>query len=168
MQHLSEGFDFYDALPNLPGKGILVEFAFWFHDFAYDPTSNTNEGESAVLADYLLEDAGVPSDISYDSARLIFDTSHKKIVVGTEGRLLADIDLWILGAPWDRFAEYEGQIREEYFFVPEDQFRAGRIAVLKHLLPPKKRHIYYTPEIRELLEDQACSNIERSIVALEK
>ena len=42
-----------------------------------------------------------------------------------------DADLWILSAPQERFDAYCAQVREEYAFVPQDAYRAGRTAVLR-------------------------------------
>ena len=39
-----------------------------------------------------------------------------------------------LAAPPDRYARYAAAVREEYAFVPDEQFRAGRSAVLRSLL----------------------------------
>ena len=51
--------------------------------------------------------------------------------MATDEVLLIDVDLSILGAEAQRFAQYEQQIRAEYAFVPEDLFRTtdGRLLV---------------------------------------
>ena len=43
-------------------------------------------------------------------------------------------DLAILADSAERYAAYARAVREEYAFVPQELFRAGRAAVLQHLL----------------------------------
>ena len=70
-----------------------------------------------------------------DIARLVGLTSHTDPTPDPSGRLLCDIDLAILGSEPETFDTYDRQIREEYAWVPEPEFRAARAAVLASLLP---------------------------------
>ncbi|MDR1227743.1 MAG: hypothetical protein LBK55_01790 [Azoarcus sp.] len=58
-------------------------------------------------------------------------------------------DIGILGAPSARFAEYEGQIRREYAFVPDDVYNARRSAVLEHFAArdPLFRTVHFHNEL---------------------
>ena len=75
--------------------------------------------------------------------------------------LLQDIDLSILGADAELYDRYEGWIRQEYDFVPEEAFRKGRGAVLKGFLD--QGVIYHTAELRERLEVLARDNLSRAL-----
>lgn len=75
-------------------------------------------------------------------------------------QVLVDIDLSILGASEERFAEYEQQIRSEYSFVPGWLFRRKRRSILKSFLG--RNHIYSTPHFHSLLEIKARQNLHRA------
>ena len=51
-----------------------------------------------------------------------------------DGQVLCDADLAILAAPPSGYTAYTAAVRQEYAFVPDDAFRAGRGAVLRQLL----------------------------------
>jgi len=78
--------------------------------------------------------------------------------------LLQDIDLSILGADAELYDRYEGWIRQEYEFVPEEAFRKGRSAVLQSFLDQDV--IYHTIELRERLEVSARDNLSRALAKL--
>ena len=80
-----------------------------------------------------------------------------------DARLIADIDLAILGADADEFDCYEAAIRREYAAVPPETFRAGRTAILRRFL--NRRAIYSTDEFRSLYEARARTNLARSVAA---
>ena len=54
-----------------------------------------------------------------------------------------DADLWILGAPPDRFDQYCRQVRDEYAWVPDADYAAGRAAVLMPFAASDR--LYLTP-----------------------
>ena len=72
---------------------------------------------------------------------------------------MVDADLSILGAPPDEFDRYEGQIRREYAFVPEAEWRERRPRILRRFLD--RPRIFETPEFARL-EAPARSNLSRS------
>ena len=63
----------------------------------------------------------------------------------------------ILGASAERYAEFELQIRAEYWWVPTGMYRRQRAAVLKSFV--QRSSIYATHEFREQYERQARNNI---------
>lgn len=70
---------------------------------------------------------------------------------------LQDIDLHILGAPAERYAEYEAQIRREYRFVPKRLFRGRRARLLRARL--ESEALYHTAWFREHFESPARRNL---------
>ncbi|WP_446010599.1 HD domain-containing protein [Candidatus Electrothrix sp.] len=81
--------------------------------------------------------------------------------------LMADIDLSILGTLGTQshlFEQYDADIRREYAWVPEQQFRQGRVQVLKSFLEREK--IYTTACFSEQYEEQARVNLRRKIEQL--
>jgi predicted metal-dependent HD superfamily phosphohydrolase len=78
--------------------------------------------------------------------------------------VLVDVDLWILGAAEERFEEYEGQVREEYGWVPGPIYRRKRRAILESFV--SRPTIYSTGRFIERYERQARANLARSIARL--
>jgi predicted metal-dependent HD superfamily phosphohydrolase len=50
------------------------------------------------------------------------------------GAVLCDADLAVLAGPPDAYAAYASAVREEYAHLSDEEFTAGRIAVLERLL----------------------------------
>ncbi len=141
-----------------------VELAIWFHDAIYDPRSKTNEVDSAdyfgdVLNNHLSE------ILLTDVKRLISatDPGHPRSGDPYED-LLIDIDLSILGAGEDAYERYSAAIRQEYDFVPWNDFAMGRTSVLERFL---QQPIYATAQF-EHLDEKARANIRREIEFLSK
>ena len=98
---------------------------------------------------------------------LIMATQHHTVTEDdTDGQLLLDIDLAILGQETARFNEYEQQIRQEYAWVSEQDFKSGRAAVLQSFL--QREWIYQTDYFRGRLEQQARLNIQTALVSLDR
>jgi predicted metal-dependent HD superfamily phosphohydrolase len=88
-------------------------------------------------------------------------TCHTALPTSPDAALLVDIDLGILGASDARFAEYRGQIRAEYAWVPADIYHVKRRAVLQSF--SRREHIYTTPTLRQCLEHVARAHLAAAI-----
>ncbi len=91
-------------------------------------------------------------------------TRHDCTPSGTDAALLVDVDLAILGAAPLRFSEYERQIREEYSWVPFDDYRTARARILAAFLDG--RASVYTTASFQHLEPQARVNLSDSLLSL--
>lgn len=146
--------------------------AAFFHDVVYDSRRSDNEEQSAAHADTVLRDLGVPEDARRRIGELILLTQHSTPPADAEGSLkqdidaclLLDADLAILGAPPPDYDRYAAQVRQEYAWVPEAEFRSGRAAVLRQFLV--RPRLFHTNLFLDL-EDQARSNLAREISMLE-
>jgi predicted metal-dependent HD superfamily phosphohydrolase len=154
-------FDAVQRSCDAPGQ---VEAALWYHDAIYDTHALDNEARSADWARSVLAEAGVPPSTIEAVAHLILITAHNRVPETHDARVLLDIDLSILGAPAATFDAYEREIRSEYQWVPEAQYRTARAGILQSFLD--RSHIYATPEFAERLEQRARANLRRSIEAL--
>ncbi|GAA3009277.1 metal-dependent phosphohydrolase [Streptosporangium longisporum] len=133
--HLEAVLAGVDALAGHAEHPDLVRMAAWFHDAVYDPRNADNEERSARLAERALPEAGLSPEAVATVARLVrLTVTHDPTPDDTDGAVLCDADLAILGAPEEVYAAYAAAVREEYAFVPEEAFRAGRAAVLRSLL----------------------------------
>ncbi len=143
----------------------VLELAVWWHDAVYDPTRSDNEERSAELAERDLVALGEPEEVRAEVARLVRLTKGHEVEADDRlGAVLVSIDLSILGAAPDDYDRYAAQVREEYGFVPDDAFRAGRAAVLRRFLDAGA--IYPDAAFGARHEAPARANIARELAAL--
>ncbi len=140
-----------------------VEATIWFHDAVYDPRAADNEQKSAAWAKEALGESRA-EEAADRVASLIMLTRHGAEPDSRDGELLLDIDLSVLGRDPDMFAVYDAQIRKEYAWVPESDYRRGRAAVLEQFL--SRSSIFRTPLFRERFEFQARRNLQAVVAAL--
>jgi predicted metal-dependent HD superfamily phosphohydrolase len=160
-QHLRECLTLFNEHIKLAQEPAEIEMALWFHDAIYDvkATGSKNEDQSADWAEDELRKAGVAPERISRIKDHILATKHSALPKGVDQQLLVDIDLAILGAQPERFAEYEQQVRQEYRHVPGLIFNWKRKQILKEFLA--RSPIYVTPELRERFEEQARINLAR-------
>jgi predicted metal-dependent HD superfamily phosphohydrolase len=161
VKHLEECFSYFDRSWHLAEFPAEVELALWFHDAIYDTHNKDSEERSAYWAEDVLRESGAKPEVVTRVRELVLATKHDAKPMGADACLLVDIDLSILGAPTERFDEYEAQVRQEYHWVPEVQFRDGRQKILRALLA--RGNIYSTELFRSWLEANAKSNLKRSL-----
>lgn len=153
LQHLEECFARFDEIAELAEHPADVELAIWFHDAIYDPHRSDNEQRSADWARSSTGNANVHA--------LVMATRHQAIPRSLDEKVLIDVDLWILGAPPERFDEYEKQVREEYGWVPGLIYRRKRRAILESFVA--RPAIYRTERFIQRYEAQARANLARSL-----
>jgi predicted metal-dependent HD superfamily phosphohydrolase len=144
---------------------ILVRLAAWFHDAVYAIPAGqvSNEEASARLALRELSRVGLEQEDLNQVARLVRLTeTHVPGPRDPEGELLCDADLAILASDPSDYADYVAGVREEYAQLPEEEFLAGRLAVLTELAD---REIFRTAKGRQLT-DAARANLAAEIVAV--
>lgn len=163
IQHLSECLAAFEQGSSLAIHPAEIEVALWFHDAIYDVKRSDNEERSARWAESELEAAGVPREIAQRVSSLVLVTKHTAVPTLPDEQVLVDIDLGILGASEQRFAEYERQIRDEYAFVPGFFFRRKRRVILRSFLD--RPRIYSTAHFHGALEQAARSNLRRAVGA---
>jgi predicted metal-dependent HD superfamily phosphohydrolase len=142
-----------------------VRLAAWFHDIVYDPRRTDNEIASAEFAATTLTDLGLDKEHMAEVVRLIWlTTNHGVDPDDRDGALICDADLAILASSPADYAAYSLAIRAEYQHVPDDAFRAGRIAVLSQLLDLPR--LYHLPAHVDGWEARARANVAGEISAL--
>ncbi len=163
-RHLTEVLDRLDELADAGTSfdRVPVGLAAWFHDGVYDGRPEA-EDRSAVWAETAL--AGHDADLVAEVARLVRLTeTHRPAEDDLNGGALSDADLAILAATPTRYAEYVADVRREYAHVSDDDFRAGRAAVLSDLLA--KPQLFHTAHARERWEPTARANVEAELSRL--
>ncbi|MFD9070047.1 HD domain-containing protein [Streptomyces lasiicapitis] len=133
--HLTAVLTHVDTLQAYADDPQLVRLAAWFHDAVYAPDRSENEERSARLAERALPESGLTPEATAEVARLVrLTVTHDPADGDRNGEVLCDADLAILAAEPDAYAAYAAAVREEYAFVPDEAFRAGRADVLRQLL----------------------------------
>jgi predicted metal-dependent HD superfamily phosphohydrolase len=164
LQHLGECFEKLEEVRALAEHPAEIELALWFHDAIYDTKRRDNEKKSADWARASASAAGVATDACTRIHALVMATRHKAVPSGRDAEILVDVDLSILGAAPQRFDEYERQVRQEYAWVPDFLYRRERRKILKDFFA--RPRIFSTRGFRDRYEQQARSNIERSLARL--
>jgi len=137
-----------------------IEFSIWFHDVIYDTHRADNEEKSAAIAVDYLKQHQLSADIVHRVEQMIIATkTHNPST--PDCALLIDVDLSILGTKPETFEYFDSQIRKEYEWVPDADFRQGRIAVLKSFLD--RASIFHTEYFCHKYEKQAKQNLLRKI-----
>lgn len=157
QQHLAECLAHFDAAWQQAQRPGEVAVALWFHDAIYDIKAKDNELRSAQWAVQALKDCGATDETCQRVHALIMATCHSAAPTGADAKLLVDIDLAILGASSERFAEYDAQVAAEYAWVPRLVYRFKRKQVLNSFL--QRDAIYLTPHFHQRLEAQARCNL---------
>ncbi|HZM81033.1 MAG TPA: hypothetical protein VFC19_35365 [Candidatus Limnocylindrales bacterium] len=140
----------------------IIRLAVWGHDAIYDPRSRANEERSALLLTHLLHRCRIPPRVRDEAARLVRLTKGHAVEPGDErGMALADADLNVLTRPWPSYLSYVDAVRREYAHVGDEQWRAGRAAILRGLLDlPAMFHLHPGRE------EPARANINRELSQL--
>ena len=160
-QHLDECFAWLDGARPLADHLHEVELALWFHDAVYHVRMQDNEERSASWLQSAATKAGLSGTVIGRLRALILATKHNSPPSTQDAALLVDVDLAILGAPVERFDEYERQVRDEYAWVPDVLFRRKRREILEAFLV--RPYLYSTEHFRASLESAARANLARSI-----
>ena len=157
--HLLSVLESLDLLtePADPPRTVLL--AAWFHDAVYQGIPLQDEEESARLAEDRLSDAGLPDADVAEVARLVRLTGdHRPEAGDSDGALLCDADLSVLGGDPDEYARYLAAVRKDYAHVGDADFAAGRAAVVRRLL--ELDPLFHTGRAKELWLDAAQRNLE--------
>ena len=161
LQHLSEAFaGLAPVLAHCQQPGA-VELAMWFHDAVYDPKAKDNEKKSASWASRVLREQGASAEVIALVQQFIMDTQHHAQPQLPDAQILVDVDLSILAASAERFAEYEQQVRAEYSWVPQFLYSYKRREILQTFL--ERESIFSTDYFRERIEAAARRNLTEAL-----
>jgi predicted metal-dependent HD superfamily phosphohydrolase len=155
-EHLRAVLGHLDWLGEPPPSATLAAF---YHDAVYRPQAGDNEAASADLAHSTLHRLSLHPDLVSEVVRLVLITAHHAPRPDDRtGALLCDADLAVLGGRPDAYARYRDAVRDEYAFLDESAWRAGRSRVLEGLLA--RPALYATSAGRDRWEASARYNIK--------
>jgi predicted metal-dependent HD superfamily phosphohydrolase len=136
-----------------------LKLAAWLHDVIYDSKASDNEERSTEYAERLCQELAIPEGRAV--AALIRKTKTHDAGDDVDAQVLLDADLAILGASEAEYQAYAENIRREYAWVPEADYRKGRWQVLqKFLTRPRIYHFL------SHLEQPARRNLAEEIARL--
>ncbi|MFI8997061.1 hypothetical protein [Streptomyces sp. NPDC053542] len=157
-EHLAAVLDRIDELVGHAADPDVVRLAAWFHDAVYRPDRSENEERSAALAERALPELGIDAERTAEVARLVrLTVTHDPAEGDSNGEVLCDADLAVLAGAPEQYAAYAAAVREEFAFVPDEAFRAGRADVLRQLLALPR--LFRTPEGHDRWERLARRNL---------
>ncbi|MGP9690841.1 hypothetical protein [Psychrobacter sp. NC44] len=173
LQHIQQLFGQFDQVKNNLHEPHIIALALLYHDVIYEPTRSDNELKSAEYAVESLTGYLSAEQCQHIYTLIMMTASHqidkwsnkvKEREEYSDAAYLLDMDLSILGSSWSVYEHYSHAVRQEYAHVSDDDYRVGRMAVLKELLAHPT--LYLTDYYYERLEKQARKNIEHEITLL--
>ena len=132
LNHVQNVLQAVESLGSCARNLNAVKLATWLHDVIYDSRASDNEEQSAAFAERLCEQLPIPEGRLV--ATLIRKTKTHDSDGDADAQVLIDADLAILGASKSVYWAYAEQIRQEYSWVPEREYRMGRQRVLQGFL----------------------------------
>ncbi|MCI0703641.1 MAG: hypothetical protein L0241_21390 [Planctomycetia bacterium] len=166
LEHLGEMFRVTDRLSASVEDPNALALAIWFHDAVYDSRAKDNEQRSGELAVDRLRPLDVPASTLEHIVRMIWSTAHTSSdpPADRDTRVLLDADLAILCASEERYRRYSADIRKEYSWVPDADYRIGRAKVLSKFLALPR--IYHTQIMFEEGDQRARANMQAELARL--
>jgi predicted metal-dependent HD superfamily phosphohydrolase len=152
-----------EGYADVPREPLVL--ATWLHDAVYEPTQADNELMSAALGRELLASLDASDELIDEVERLVLmTTTHDPEAGDRGGALLCDADLSVLAQDSGGYGTYARAVREEYAFVDDTAFRAGRARVLQTLLA--REWLYSTPLARDRWEPVARARMQEELAEL--
>jgi predicted metal-dependent HD superfamily phosphohydrolase len=164
LAHLAAVLGIVGELAGPAADPDAVRLAAWYHDAVYDPRRSDNEEVSAERARAGLRGL-VPDDRVAEVARLVLLTAgHDPEPGDPNGAVLCDADLAVLASPPPAYAAYASAVRAEYGHLSDEEFTAGRIAVLERLLALPR--LFRSPAVAEAWTARARANLTAELSLL--
>ncbi len=157
--HIQNMLEIVESLGSQTRNRNAVQLATWLHDVIHDSRASDNEEASADYAERFCEKLNIPDGPLV--ASLIRTTKTHDAGDDPDAQVLLDADLAILGASEPAYRIYSAQIRQEYTWVPEPEYRQGRRRVLQSFL--SRPRIYH---FLGHLEEPARRNLAAEIAGL--
>lgn len=162
--HLVWLLDEADRRQALIRDGAFVGYAIWFHDAVYEPGRPDNE---TLSADWARTSLSHDPDLAARVARVIEMTKdHAEGEAEGDAALFLDMDIAILGAPWETYCAYAAGIRAEYPHIVDPAFAGGRGAFLEKQLTHTRT--FRTDLYENELGEQARANMRWELEEMRK
>ena len=169
LEHIATMFRCLDACRAMLRDEAGVALAIFFHDVVYDPRRADNERESVRVFEEFAASVGLAKRMTEKVVGFI-ERTVTHTLSGGEGEedleLFLDFDLEVLARPNEEYEVYVRQIREEYGYYEEDEYRKGRVGVLRGFL--ERERLYLSERFYVEMEEAARRNLRAEIERLEQ
>lgn len=159
IQHVEE----LDREESTADLNAVVAAAF-YHDAIYEPRYPANERASARLAERDLNQLGWAEGRIDSIATMIEATRDHVDPPDIDTSVLFDADLATLGSEPAEYEAYAKAVRSEYRHLDDDEWRIGRVQVLRSFLD--RETIFATRSGRLRWEEAARMNLEAELELL--
>jgi predicted metal-dependent HD superfamily phosphohydrolase len=160
LDHIGSVLETVEGIGSFARNLNAVKLAAWLHDVIYDSKAANNEEQSAAFAERLCEKFRI-AEGQWIASLILKTKIHADGDDDPDGQVLIDADLAILGSSEAAYAIYAEQIRQEYAWVPERDYREGRRQVLERFLGRPRIFCFL-----HRLEEPARLNIAAEIARL--
>ena len=162
LAHVGMVLDTAERLSYLAQDYEKVQLAIWFHDVIYDPRAKDNEAQSAAYARRYLSALDFPAEtVTRVSDLILATTNHQAPDGDIDSQIMLDADLAPLAYDEALFSQQSMALRQEFSYIPEDDYRQSRVLALNAFL--SRDRIYQTDQLFTELEGKARNNLERSL-----
>ena len=136
------------------------ELTIWFHDAIYVPGKpGLSEHLSALFARSMLAPFIEENLLMKIELAILNTANHLYDVTNWEFNIIMDLDLAAFS--WDRFKTQNDCIREEFNYVPDEEYQKNRKKFLSNLI--SKGFIYRSDLFRHRYEAKAMANIKKDL-----
>ena len=149
---------------NSSSPNQVIQLCIFFHDIIYIPhkvsTFLNNEQMSVRYFQQFIEESKI--NIDSELICLIIESTivHRPLVEHEDCKKFLDLDLSILASSVEEYEKYCEDIRAEYCWLSDTDFKTGRKMVLESFL--SREYIYFTESFRNL-ETKARTNLLNEI-----
>ena len=164
LAHLAAVLGLVGQLSGDAADPAAVALAAWYHDAVYDPERDDNERVSAERARAGLRGLVADERVAEVVRLVLLTAAHSPEPGDANGAVLCDADLAVLAGPPDAYAAYASAVRAEYAHLSDEEFTAGRIAVLERLL--ELPQLYRLPAVADAWTPLARANMTAELTLL--
>ena len=158
-----EAIDTLSTLFTSPDTARLATFA---HDAIYQPQRSDNEARSANWMRKRLASSALSPALLDGAEKMVLATKYHRPTGDPDIDLLVDIDMSILGQPWEVYKSYAAGVMCEY--VPhygDAGYRKGRVELF--LVPTMAAPEIFATETYKPLTGQAKKNMAQELELLQ-
>lgn len=170
VKHILDMLESFEKFMTWSNQSILIKdpdafkFAILMHDYVNGEPDEVEK--SAMKAKKILYKISPNYDFSYIESLIMATDYSSPQKLNFEQKLMQDIDLEILGKPFEEYKKYSDAIREQYANYPDEIYKPARKKILKTFI--NKNSVYNTEYYKIKYETQARENIEQEIAFLER
>lgn len=158
-----EAIDTLSTLFTSPDTARLATFA---HDVIYRPGRSDNEERSAAWVRESLASSALSPALLDGVEKMVLATKSHRRTGDPDVDLLVDIDMSILGQPWDVYKMYAAGVMREYLpHYGDAAYRKGRVELF--LIPTLAAPEIFVTETYKPLTAQARKNMAQEMELLQ-